>query len=226
MATINDPNTAANIVAVGEKATATIGAAHVCVKPIPASVGHYRVTHRFVMIAAQAANSKLFELRNAHASNLIIPTRMIIKWMTLSAHTAILEDSIDVFKVTAFTVSSTTSTVALTPSLKRASMGATSAVIKGVTVAGAAAGMTGFTATKDSGPLAQLPKILPQAAMAITETAPRDPSILDVFDDVNGTHPFVLNPNEGIMVENRVVLGAAAGSSVYIDFSYAEVTAY
>ncbi len=226
MAVFNDPNVAANIARVGEVGTGATGAQHVTFKPLPTSVGHYRITHRCVLVAAQAANSKLFEVRNAHASNLIVPTRLTIKWLTLSAHTALIEDSLDVFKVTGFTVSSTTNVVVLTPSLKRASMGATSAVIKGVTAAGAAAGMTGFTAIKDASPFAQLPKILPQAAMAITETADRNPSLLDALDDVNGTHPFVLNPNEGLMIENRVLLGAAAGSSVYIDFSFAEVVAY
>jgi hypothetical protein len=36
----------------------------------------------------------------------------------------------------------------------------------------------------------------------------------------------VFSPNEGFIIENRVLLGAAAGSSVYIDFSWAEVTGY
>jgi hypothetical protein len=36
----------------------------------------------------------------------------------------------------------------------------------------------------------------------------------------------VLVQNEGIIIENRVVLGAAAASSVYIDFSWAEVSAF
>lgn len=224
MAVINDPNTGTNVTAVGEKATAATGALHVVGKPLPSSIGHYRTNHRCLLANAQAANSRLFELRNSHATNLIIITRLLIRWMQTGAHTAAIEDSLDVFKVTGFTAVDTTNTVTPTVSAKRTSMAATNAVIRGVTVAGAAAGMTtGSAMTKDGNSVGQLPKWL----LAAQPTAgPVDPSVLDVFDDVNGTHPFVFVQNEGFIIENRVLLGAAAASSVYIDCSFAEVTAY
>lgn len=211
---------------VQEVAEAAAKAAHVTVKPVPSSIGHYRVNHRCALIAAQAANSRLFEIRNSHASNLIVITRLIMKWMQTAAHTAAIEDSIDVFKVTSFTVIDNTNVVTPTASSKRATMTAApgnAAVIRGVTVAGAAAGMTGGTMTKDGGSIGQLPKWL---LLAQPTAGPIDPNIFDNFDDVNGTHPLALIQNEGIIIENRVLLGAAAGSSVYIDLSYAEVTAY
>lgn len=225
MAVINDPNTAANIQAVGEKATGATGAAHVTLKPIPQSVGAYRVNHRCALIAAQAANSRLFEVRNTHATNLIIPTRLVIKWIQTAAHTAAIEDSIDVFKVTGFSVVDTTNTVTLTGSIKRSTMTAApgNALLRGVTVAGAAAGMTGGTLTKDGASVGQLPQwlLLAQATAGTIVT-----QLIDNFDDVNGTHPFAFVQNEGIIIENRVLLGAAAGSTVYIDFSWTEATAY
>jgi len=199
---------------------------HVRQTPIPAgALGHYRVNHRCALIATQAANSRLFEFRNTHATNLIIPTRCVLKWIQTAAHTAAIEDSLDIFKVTGFSVSDTVNTVTPTVSRKRTSMAAApgNAEIRGVTVAGAAAGMTGGTLTKDGGTLAQLPQwlllALPTASTVIA-------AMLDAFDDVNGTHPLVLVQNEGIIIENRVLLGAAAGSSLYIDFSWAEVTAF
>lgn len=225
MAVINDPTTAANVARVGETTTGATGAQHVVPKPLPASIGHYRVNHRGVLVNTQAANSRLFEIRNS-GTNLLVMTRLLIKWVTASAHTAFIEDSLDVFKVTGFTVLDTTNTVTLTPSLKRTSMSATNAQVRGNTIAGAAAGMTGGTLTKDGSSIGQLARILPQTVEPTTETTARDTAVLDVFDDVNGTHPFVLAQNEGIIVENRVVLGAAAGSSYYIDASFAEVTAY
>lgn len=226
MAVINDPTVAANITRVGEVATGATGALHMTMRPIPASVGHYRVNHRCVLVATQAANSRLYEIRNSHASNLIITTRLLTKWMSSSAHTAFIEDSLDVFKCTSFSVVDTTNTVTPSVSAKRTSMAATNASIRGVTVAGAAAGMTGGTLTKDGTSVGQHPKILPQTVEATTETSPRTPDVVDHFDDVNGTYPFVFIQNEGLIIENRVVLGAAAGSSVYIDHSFAEVTAY
>lgn len=225
MAVINDPSIAANVARVGEAATGATGAQHVVPKPLPASVGHYRVNHRGVLVATQAANSRLFSIRN-NGANLLVVTRLLIKWVTASAHTAFIEDSLDVFKVTGFTVQDTTNTVTLTPSLKRTSMSATNAQVRGLTATGVAAGMTGGTLTKDGSSIGQLAKILPQTVEATTETAARDTANLDVFDDVNGTHPFVLVQNEGLIIENRVLLGAAAGSSYYIDASFAEVTAF
>ncbi len=199
---------------------------HVLPKPIPyGSLGHYRVNHRCALVNSQAANSRLFELRNTHASNLIVVTRLVLKWLQTAAHTAAIEDSLDVYKVTGFTAVDTTNTVTPVPSSKRTTMAASpgSASIRGVTAAGAAAGMTGGTLTKDSSSIGQLPLWM---LAAVPTGAPTPQAMLDVFDDVNGTYPLVLVQNEGFIVENRVLLGAAAGSSVYIDCTYAEVAAY
>jgi hypothetical protein len=203
-------------------------AAAVSQRPIPyGTLGHYRVNHRCVLANTQAANSRLFELRNSGAGGqLIIPTRLVLKWLQTGAHTAAIEDSLDVYRVTSFSVLDTTNTVSLTPSVKRSTMTAAGSAVgqvRGVTVAGAAAGMTGGTLTKDASPIGQLPQwllaALPTAGTVI-------PLTLDVFDDVNGTHPFVLAQNEGIIIENRALLGAAAASAVYVDCTWAEVTAF
>jgi hypothetical protein len=172
----------------------------------------------------QAANSRLFSFRNSHASNLIVATRLIVKWLQTGAHTATIEDSLDVFRATAFSVSDTVNTVTPVPVVKRtvgmaAAPGA--AEVRGVTVAGAAAGMTGGTLTKDTAPFAQLPGLF-QAALPANQIVDVR---LDEQDDDNGSHPFVFGPNEGFEIENRVLLGAAAASGVYIDFSWAEVAA-
>lgn len=227
MAVINDPNVAANISRIGEVATSSTGAQHISAKPIPTSIGHYRVTHRCALVATQAATSRLFEIRNTSASRLIIPTRLILKWFTLSAHTAFIENSLDVYKGVGFSAVDTVNTVTPVGIIKRTTgMVASNAEIRGVTIAGAAAGMTGATITALANPIAQHPIILPQAVEATTETTPRFPFVGDIFDDVNGTYPFVLEQNEGIVIANRVLLGAAAGSSVYIDFSWVETLAY
>jgi hypothetical protein len=200
--------------------------AHIIQKPIAyGALGHYRVNHRCALIAAQAANSRIFEVRNNHATNLVIPTRLVIKWLQTAAHTAAIEDSLDIFKCTAFTAVDTTNTVTPTASRKRTSMAAApgSLDIRGVTIAGAAAGMTGGTLTKDGGSVGQLPQWLLAAAPT---TGTLGVLTIDNFDDVNGTNPFVFIQNEGFIIENRVLLGAAAGSSVYIDFSWAETTLF
>lgn len=196
------------------------------------ALGHYRVTHRCALVATQAANSRIFELRASAAATLIIPTRLQIRWLQTAVHTAAIEDSLDLFRVTAFTAVDSVNTVTPVPTVKRgaalidgqtvAPMAASpgGAVIRGVTVAGAAAGMTGGTLTKAGDAFAQLPKwlLLAQPTAGVPES-----ELLDVFTDDNGGHPFAFSQNEGFIIENRVLLGAAAGSSVYIDLEYAEV---
>lgn len=184
--------------------------------------GHYRVNHRCALVATQAANSRLFELRNP-AAGLVIITQLIIKWLQTAAHTAAIEDSLDIWKVTGFTVLDNTNTVTPVASKARTSMGNSATTLAGVTIAGAAAGMTGGTMSKDTSPIGQLPQWL----LLAQPTASTVPVVLaDNFDDNTGTHPLVLATNEGLIIENRVLLGAAAGSTVYIDLSWAEVTAF
>ena len=206
----------------------TFRALNVNIKPIEyGALGHYRVNHRCAIANTQAANSRLFEARNTHATNLLIPTRLVIRWLQNGAHTAAIEDSLDVFRCTSFSAVDTVNTVTPTFSVKRtsgmAAAGSSIASVRGVTVAGAAAGMTGGTLTKDASSIGQLPQWL---LAAVPTAGTIVPMVIDVFDDVNGTHPFVFANNEGFIIENRVLLGAAAGSQVYIDFSWAEVTAY
>jgi hypothetical protein len=205
------------LMGVGEE---DIAPAHFTQKPVPYGArGHYRSNHRCALIAAQAANSRLFSFRNPHATELCTITRLVLKWIQTAAHTAAIEDSLDVFKVTSFSVVDTTNTVTPGVSYKRGTMAVTpNAVLRGVTVAGAAAGMTGGTLTKDGTSVGQLPKWFVAAVPTASEVKT---DLLDVFDDVNGTHPFVFAQNEGLIIENRVLLGAAAGSGVYVDISWA-----
>lgn len=229
MATINDPSSPTNILRVGEVAAGVGGAldsTHVTLRGIPSSIGHYRVNHRCALVASQAANSRLFAVRNTHATNLIIPISLKVGWLQTAAHTAAIEDSLDVYKCTAFTVIDTTNIVTPVASVKRtAGMTAApgNAALRGLTVAGASAGMTGGTLTKDGGSIGQLPQwlllALPTAGTVIPITA-------DLLARLADEVPFAFVQNEGLILENRVLLGAAAGSTVYIDFAWAEVTAY
>src|SRR5690349_5857810 len=147
-----------NLAEVGQAAAAGL---HTINKPI-AAVAHYRTSVRFALIAAQAALSRLFEFRNNHVSNLLIPTRLNIKWIQSAAHTALILDRLLVTKVTGFTVLDTTNTVTPSASRKRTSMAAApgSADLRHVTVAGAAAGMTGGTLTKDGNAIGHLQQIM------------------------------------------------------------------
>jgi hypothetical protein len=151
-----------------------IGPQHITQKPIPYGVGgHYKLAIRVPLIAAQAANSRLLSLRNSSATLLIVPTRLNIRVLQTAAFTAAIEDSIDCFKVTAFTVDDTTNTQTPTIGKRRTSMASSIASIRAVASAGAAAGMTGGTLTKDGSPFSQLPNFFQAAvptASVITPT--------------------------------------------------------
>jgi hypothetical protein len=202
----------------------TFKAAHVHPKPLEyGALGHYRASVRISSASAQAALSRLLTLRNT-GTNLIIPTRMTLRAVQVTAGTA-QENSIDVYKATSFTVTDTTNVASVTPSVKRTSSMASSSggQLRTVTQTGVAAGSTGGTLTLDSVPLATFPYMVSTTA-ATSNTGTWGP--YDAFDDVNGTHPIVLAQNEGIVLVNRVLNVTSYGIVWYLDICWAEVTAY
>ena len=213
---------------VSEVGGTTFRGQHVHMKPLEyGALGHYRTSVRIVSTAAQAANSRIFEIRNTHATNLIIPTRLILRAIQATAGT-LQENSLDVYKLTNFTVNATTNTVTPVSSVKRgATMAAYpgGAAVRHLTLAGNAAGMTGHTATKDTQFFATFPYMV-TAGVATATYQPPQWGPYDCLDDVNGTHPFVFVQNEGLVIENRVLNVTSMGIVWYIDFSWAEVAAF
>jgi hypothetical protein len=196
---------------------------HVALKPIPYdALGHYRTALRINSTAAQAANSRILTLRNTHASNLLIPTRLLLRAIQTAAGTA-QENSLDVYKATGFTVSDTVNTVTPTSSVMRTTMAAYpgAAEIRHLTLTGAAAGMTGGTLTKNAQFIATLPY---NVAAAINVNAIIGP--LECLDDRHGGHPLVLAQNEGLVIENRVLNVTSYGITWYLDLAWCEVSVY
>lgn len=210
-----------NAVGVGAEAAAGL---HMIPKPIAhGALGHYRSCVRFTLATSQNANSRLWEVRNTHATNLIIPTRLRVTILMAGTVTTAYRLELDLFRLTGFSVVDTTGTVTPTVSPKRGNMATApgAAAIRHVTVAGAAAGMTGGTMTKDGGSAAM------HEAWAATAAATSLPVPAELLDDVNGTHPLVFVQNEGMELEN-IVAGSATANvvDVVVDFSWAEVSAF
>lgn len=221
MAVINDPSTVANVTQVGPVSTLTTqNPLHTLNYPIPFFAGHYRVFSRFTLAAAQVAAARVWEFRNGHISNFMVVTRFNIRVVQSNAGTA-QNNGLDVFRNTAFTVVDNVNTVTPTSIPKRTAFTAApaGAVIRHVTVAGAAAGMTGGTRTPDLGPFFALP-------LNVSATPSSFPASYEIADDVNGTHPLVLNPSEGIEIQNRVLNVTSYGIDVYVDFCWAEVLVF
>lgn len=186
------------------------------VMPIPyGALGHYRVSVRVNSTAAQAANARLFEIRNA-GTNILVLTRLVLRAIQTAVGTA-QENSIDCFRCTSFSGVDTTNTVTPTLSPKKNSMGASTNIhVRALNPI--AAGMTGGTLTKDGSSFATLPYNVAAAISTLYAWGPTD-----CTDDLHGTHPFVFVQNEGFEIENRVLNVTSYGITWYIDCSIAEV---
>lgn len=213
---------------VAEVGGTTFRGLHTHVKPLEyGALGHYRSAVRFATAAAQAAGINLWEYRNTHATNLIVPTRLRLTWLQIGVVTTAARYDMEMRQATAFTASSTTNTVTPTVSRKRVTMAAAPGgiAIRHVTVAGAAAGMTGGTFTADGGASwfrdVWFLGAQPTAGVVVPNLD------ADLLDDVNGSHPFVHAQNEGLIIR-PVIIGSATSflTSINVDFSYADVTAY
>jgi hypothetical protein len=205
---------------VGEKASAP---QHVVQKPISASVGHYRTAISLTMATTQAANSRLFEIRNT-GTNLLILTRCYVEVVPSGTVTTAYVGEIGLWRCTSFSAVDTTNTVTPTGSIKRTT-GMTAypgnANVRHVTVAGAAAGMTGGTLTKDGNMLGSC------IGPVLTGPTAGNKFFRELVEDTNGTHPLVCAQNEGWIIENvRVGSGTSNVVTVMLDVSWAEATAF
>ena len=193
-------------------------------QPMPyeyGALGAYRTSVVISSTSAQAANSRIFELRNT-GSNLIILTRLWLAAIQGAAGTAQI-NRLDVFKCTSFSAVDTTNTVTPVSSVKRTSSMAAypgGAAVRHLTLTGAAAGMTGGTLTKDTQAFASL--ITPVQAAAQSTMLQADLAI-----GVNsGDHPMIFANNEGFEVENAVLNVTSYGYTWNVDVAWIEATAF
>jgi hypothetical protein len=189
-------------------------------------IGQYATAVRISSTAAQAANSRLLEIRNSHATNLIVPTRLRLRALQTAAGTA-QENSLDVYRVTGFTVLDTTNTVTPVSSVARSGGGmpaypGNAAQVRHLTLAGAAAGMTGGTLVKDTQMIGTFPYMVAAAASALSAPAPYDAITEGPMSGI----PIILAQNEGIIVENSILNVTTFGVTWYLEFGWCEVSAF
>lgn len=203
---------------------AAFKAANVHAKPLDyGTLGHYRCVATVALSPLQAVNSRLFELRNT-GSNLIVPT-------LIEAHVTAVGDVspdyplwVSLYGCTSFTAVDTTNTttppsMVVRPTGMSASPGG--AQIRSLSST-FTAGMTGWTATKDSG--------AHSSALVWMSSASADrPAYARRFVDPDdqATHPPVYAANQGFVIENAQ-LGPDTSNTVLmvITVAWAEVTEY
>lgn len=182
----------------------------------------FRVNYQLLLVATQAAGSRLFEIRNAGTDVVLVPTKLEISWIQNAAHTAAILAGLEVYKATGFTAVDSVDTTTVAGQVHRTGEATApgNALIRGVTASGVAAGMTGGTVTTTGAPLARFRKWMLQTVPTAGDVPTNFwRAIEQSFGDEK---PLVLAPDEGIVVTNSVLLGAAAGSLVNVDLTWTE----
>lgn len=201
-------------------------ALHSTLKPLPYGTGgHYRIARRYALINSQAAGAILIAIRNSSSTLLAIPMRLRFFLHQISAPTAAIEVRISGTIARGYTTPDSTGGTQLTTGAansvkKRTSMAVGTLEIRETNVA---AGLTGGVRTLDN----DSAFILALWELAAVPTAGPNPQVLYEWDGAaSGEHPWVWGQNEGLIIRNDAVLGAAAAGVLYYEIDWAEVTAY
>jgi|GEM_PF-5238978 len=182
---------------------------------------HCTVAHRFVTLPALVANARLFEIACLTAAKIVVLTRLRIEVVQTAVHTAALLDFFEAFRVSGFTAVDTTNTATPVAVPKQTGEGQalTPAVIRGMTAAGHANGMTGGTLSKATFTSPFLSRGMWMLA-AVPTTPNTNVMVAEYNPMLSGSAPMVFKFQEGFIVENGVLLGAAAASAVSIEADF------
>lgn len=201
----------------------TTRAKRVTIRPIDfGALGSYRVSQQSGLTTALAAGAPVFAFRWGDSSRLALVRYIRVRAQVITGFTTAQEIAADVTIARSWTVSDSAGT-ALTISgnngKKRASMGSTLLTDARIS---AAAALTAGTRTLDANPLI----VGSTQEMAAAATVQR--AKLDLVWDATNTadYPLVLSTNEGFVVRNLVLLGAAGTVRWSFEVAWDEVTAY
>ena len=171
------------------------------------------------LLTGIVAGGRIFSLRNNHASNLILVRRVGLGIITTTAFTAAQLVEFGLLVGRAFTVSDTVGTdiTPLTNNTKhRASLAvpnvqgriSATAVVSGGTITTPDANYVGITGLWSS-------------AVGVSLT----PSMSNLLEHPADDLPLVLAANEGVVIQNITLMGAAGVVKAYINIEYAEIAA-
>ena len=200
------------------------------VKSLDKYEGAYRIAVTSGLVTGLSAGDPIFSLRwapslptsNPRQLTTFVLQRMRVKWRTITDFTATQEAGIDVFLARAFTASDsggTAATLTTNNAKKRTSFPTTLLTDLRIATTGA---LTPGTRTLDAQPIAS--DVYSDLANAATVQKGRvDVEVLDQDQD---RYPIVLAPNEGIVVENRITMGAGGTARVIVEIDWLELQRY
>lgn len=194
--------------------------------PYVGSNGAYRICALSGLITTIAAGTgsagHLFTMRWTHATMLCVVTKLRAKWTTVAGFTAAQEIGMDAYMARSYTADhagGTAVTLTTNSGKKRASYGTTN--MASMRIASTTA-LTGSSFTLDPHPIAYGGA----AELATGATIPKTAFSLDIVDEATAGHPIVLATNEGIVVRNLILMGAAGTARVGVEVEWLEVDAY
>lgn len=204
----------------------TTKAQRVSVRP-PDALGHYRLSATTGLLTVVAAGTAtvghLFTFRNSHASTLIVPVYISVKWNTIAGFTAAQEVGFDVLIARNYTTSHTGGTAvsaAGAGGLKKRTGYPTS--VLGDARIGTTGALTAGTHTLDAQAMMQNQFAELAAGAAIPKG--RFESVWDMTN--SGDSPLVLAQNEGIVVRNSILMGAGGTARMTVEVAWFETAAY
>ncbi len=176
-------------------------------------------------VAGTATLGGVFAMRNPHATTLVIIQYVRIRWQMVTAFTTAQEVNYRIFIARSFSALHTTGGTVIAGTVggfkKRASyptsvLGTTNAIIA------TTAGLTGGTFTLDSQEMNGL------NTWSQTGAAPAVMPAQETFLDAtnSGDSPIILAQNEGIVVRNEILMGAAGTGRLLVEVAWYEADAY
>ena len=181
-------------------------------------LGHYQVGATSGLITVLAANAPVFSFRNL-AANLIIVKRISIGFSTTTAFTTAQALAWDLLFARSFTVSDSAGTAIVVTGNQnkvRTSFVAPTSIDMRIS---ATAALTAGTRTLDT------------VAMAVgnggvTAVVGSVVPIFDIWRHDASDHPLVLAQNEGLVIQNKIVMGVAGVGNLHVNVEFGEVAAY
>lgn len=179
-------------------------------------IPHFRtpaVSGLVTLVAAGTSSAgHLFSFRNPHASRSVVVTRLRLFWATLTGFTAPQEIGFELFKVTGYSVDATGGT-AVTPQKRRTSTVASVATARIATTGALTAGTIGAFAAQPG---------LRRSVLELADGATIAKRSFEVDWIPRDDHGEVLAANEGLIVRNAVLMGAAGVGRLMVEVDHFE----
>lgn len=201
-------------------------AQRVTIRPIDVgALGSYRLAAFSGLTTALAADGVVFALRWPDATRFALIKYLRVRAQVVVGFTAAQELGFDAIMARSYTVAESVGTVVVMTTnnnKKRTSMGSSLIGSTGDIRVAAAAVVSGGTRTLDANP------IMYQSGQALAAAATVAQATMEASIDLtnSGDYPFVLAQNEGFLVRNKILMGAAGTIRWSVEVAWDEVASY